>query len=300
MAQPPNPKRRSLLLPDWRSDLLEDLLESIGQRLASGHDAASFRSACSPWRAAVPFATFGPLLLLPFDPDSDRIGFYCIPEKKVLSKTLPDVRGKVACGSSCGWLTLIDEAASMTLLNPFIGAPAPRVELPLAGEHIASASSSERVSRVHGRWVLYPTNGYGDADAAGRAIKLEDMRDVFFREIMLSAPPDVAGHECVAMAMLGCSTEVAFWRVGVNSAWTLLDTKLEFSVGSIVHCQDKFLTIDCTREISVCSSNATGATPTTTLLPSLSPLAGLYHRSYLESNGELHIVGAMVSTFHKT
>ena len=124
MAQPPNPKRRSLPLPDWRSGLPEDLLECIGQRLASGHDAASFRSACSPWRAAIPFTTFGPLLLLPFDPDSDRIGFYVL-EKKVLSKTLPDVRGKVACSSSCGWLALMDETASVTLLNPFAGARAP-------------------------------------------------------------------------------------------------------------------------------------------------------------------------------
>ena len=80
----------------------EDLLESIGQRLASGHDATSFQSACSPWHAAVPFTTFKPLLLLPFDPDSDRVGFYCVPEKKVLSKTLPDVRDKVTCGSSWG------------------------------------------------------------------------------------------------------------------------------------------------------------------------------------------------------
>ena len=84
-----------------------------------------------------------------------------------------------------------------------------------------------------------------------------------------------------------CSTEVAFCRVGVDSAWTLLDIKLEFSVGSIVHCQDKFLAIDYTGEIFVCK-------------PSLSPPAGLYHRSYLESNGELHIVGAMVSMFHET
>ena len=68
-----------------------------------------------------------------------------------------------------------------------------------------AASSSKHVSRVHSRWVLHPTNGYGDADAVGRAIMLEDMRDVFFREIVLSAPPDAAGRECVAMAMLGCS-----------------------------------------------------------------------------------------------
>ncbi|XP_066316450.1 uncharacterized protein [Miscanthus floridulus] len=186
-------------------------------------------------RAAVPFATFGLLLLLPFDPDSDRVGFYCVPEKKVLSKTLPNVHGKVACGSSCGWLALMDEAVSLTLLNPFTGARAPRVELPPAGEHVMAASSSELMSRVHCRWVLHPTNGYGDADAAGRAIKLEDMRDVFFHEIVLSSPSDAAGREYVAMAMLGWSTEVAFCRVGVDSTWTLLDTKLEFSIGLITH-----------------------------------------------------------------
>ena len=61
------------------------------------------------------------------------------------------------------------------------------------------------------------------------------MRDVFFHEIVLSALPDTAGRERVAIAMLGCSTEVVFCRVGVDSAWMLLDTKLEFSVGSIVH-----------------------------------------------------------------
>ena len=54
-----------------------------------------FRSTCSPWRSVVPFTTFRPLLLLPFDLDSDHVGFYCVPEKKVLSKTLPDMRDKV-------------------------------------------------------------------------------------------------------------------------------------------------------------------------------------------------------------
>ena len=283
-------------LPDW-SSMPRDLLQSIGRRLASGHDAASFRSACSPWRAAVPFATFGSLLLLPFDPNSDTVSFYCVSEKKAFSLTLPDARGKVPCGSSCGWLALMDEAASVTLLNPITGA---RVDLPPADEHVAAASSWERVSKVHGRWFLRSGNISGNALAAN-AIKLQEMRGVFFHEIVLSVAPD-AGRECVAMAVLASSTEVAFCRAGVDSAWTLLDTKLECSVASIVHCQDKFLAIDVTGEISIFSSNATvtDATPIATPLPSLSPPAGLCHRSYLESDGELHMVGAMVSTFHET
>ncbi|KAG2588549.1 hypothetical protein PVAP13_5NG347800 [Panicum virgatum] len=255
-------------LPEW-SSMPKELLESIGKRLASGHDAASFRSACSPWRAAVPFATFGPLLLLPFDPNSDTVSLYCVSEKKAFSLTLPDVRGKVPCGSSCGWLALMDEVASVTLLNPITGA---RVDLPPADEHVAAASSWERVSKVHGRWFL------------PNAIKLQEMRGVFFHEIVLSVAPD-AGRECVAMAVLASSTEVAFCRAGVDSAWTLLDTKLECSVASIVHCQDKFLAIDVTGEISIFSSNATvtDATPIATPLPSLSPPAGLCHRRLLES-----------------
>ncbi|CAL4950023.1 unnamed protein product [Urochloa decumbens] len=281
-------QRMSSLLPDW-SSLPKELLECIGKRLASGHDAASFRSTCSPWRAAVPFAALEPLLLLPFDPVSDTVTFYRVSEEKAFSLTLPDARGKVPCGTSCGWLALMDEAAAVTLLNPFTGA---RVELPPADERVPAAASPERVSKVHGRWML----------RSGDAVKLEHLRGVFFQEIMLSAPPDddAGGGECVAMAVLASSTEVAFCRVGVDGAWALLDTKLEFSVASVVHCQGKFLAIDVVGEISIFSSNSTGANPTATPLPSLSPPGGLCHRSYLESDGELHLVGAMVSTFHET
>ena len=118
-----------------------------------------------------------------------------------------------------------------------------------------------------------------------------------FYEIVLSAPPDADGRGCVAMAVLPSSTEVAFCRVGVDSAWTLLETYLECSVEFVVHCQGRFLAIDCTGEISSCSNiiAADGSRPTATPMPSLSPPEDLCHRSYLESNGELYVVGAMVN-----
>jgi hypothetical protein len=64
---------------------------------------------------------------------------------------------------------------------------------------------------------------------------------VFFHEIVLSAPPN-AGSECVAMA---------FCWVGVDSAWTLLDTNLECSVDCIVRCMEMTFAIDINGDVSM-------------------------------------------------
>jgi hypothetical protein len=133
---------------------------------------------------------------------------------------------------------------------------------------VAAASSMTRVSKVNGPWLLLPDNG--NAEAAS-VIERKRMREVFFHEIVLSAPP-YAGSECVAMAVLTNSTMVAFCRVGVDSAWTLLDTKLECSVDCIVHCQEKTFAIDINGDISMCNCNAgAGAHPTATPLPASEP-----------------------------
>jgi hypothetical protein len=293
MAQQ-TPQRTSR--PDWSAGLPEpEILGSIRKGLASGQDAASFRSVCKPWRAALPFKSFAPLLLLPFGPDSDRVTFYSVSDEEIISVPLPDdVRGKMPCGASRGWLALMDEAASVTLLNPFTGA---RVKLPPPDEHVAAACSCTRVSNVDGQWVLLPDGGNAEA---GSVIELNKMRDVFFQEIVLSAPP-YPGRECVAMAVLANSTQVAFCRVGVDSAWTLLDTNLECSVDCIVHCKEKIFAIDVTGDISVCNCNpGAGAPPTATLVPSLSVPENVCNRSFLESKGELHMVGDMVVTFDET
>jgi hypothetical protein len=109
---------------------------------------------------------------------------------------------------------------------------------------------------------------------------------VFFHEIVLSAPPN-AGSECVAMA---------FCWVGVDSAWTLLDTNLECSVDCIVRCMEMTFAIDINGDVSMWNCNAgASAHPTATPLPSLSePADSVCNCSYLESNGELHMVGDTV------
>jgi hypothetical protein len=100
---------------------------------------------CTKWHAVVPFKSFAQLLLLPFGPESDSVTFYSISEEEVISVPVPDMRGKVPCGASHGWLALMDKAATVTLVNPFTGA---HVELLPVGKQVSSATR-----------VSFPTTG---------------------------------------------------------------------------------------------------------------------------------------------
>jgi hypothetical protein len=73
--------------------------------------------------------------MLPFHPNGTTVSFYRPTDGETIQRNLPALRGKVVCGSSCGWLALVDEAANMTLLNPFTGATA---DLPPANNRLGS------------------------------------------------------------------------------------------------------------------------------------------------------------------
>jgi hypothetical protein len=127
--------------PDW-STLPEELLECIGNMLQSRREAVKFRSICPTWRAALPFAKYiAPVLMLPFGPESldGAVTFYTVADggATTFTRNLPLLRGKKLCGSSRGWLALVDEAASVTLLNPLTGTT---IELPPAVERVVGAS----------------------------------------------------------------------------------------------------------------------------------------------------------------
>uniref|UniRef100_A0A0D9W289 KIB1-4 beta-propeller domain-containing protein n=1 Tax=Leersia perrieri TaxID=77586 RepID=A0A0D9W289_9ORYZ len=289
--------------PDWSSGLPKELLEIIAKKLSSGHDAAAFRSVCSPWRAALPFAAFVPLLMLPFDPLSPApetkattaLTLYSLEKDKVFAMALPELGGKVVCGSSRGWLALMDEAASVTLLNPFTGG---RVALPPADERVAAASS-KTVAPVladagRRRWELRRSSG------GVELVTLDMMRDVFFREIVLSSSPGKNSGDMVAMAVLADSSEVAFCRVG-EKEWTLAETYVGCCICAVVHCQGEFIAIGCLGEISVISRIIAGENvrpPTARPMSLLPEPADMCHRSYLVLNGHLHLVGFALRVFH--
>ncbi|XP_015691368.2 uncharacterized protein LOC102717243 [Oryza brachyantha] len=233
-------------VPDWTFGLPLRALETIAEKLPSGRDAAFFRLVCPPWSAALPFERFAPVLMLlpsesdPAPPPSRNASFYSVIDDECHDVPLPELRGGrvVVCGASHGWLALVDEAASVTLLNPFAaGGRRLRVALPPADRSVALASL-KTVSMVDGAWVLHYTSG------ATKPIKLNNIRDIFFREIVLSAPPNNSrGATCNAMAVLANSTEIAFCRLG-DTAWTLVDAKLDCPVTSVVYCHDRFVAVE--------------------------------------------------------
>ncbi|KAE8781964.1 hypothetical protein D1007_44709 [Hordeum vulgare] len=272
-------------LPHRRiTDLPCDLLRCIAQRLPSGQDVASFRLTGRPWRDAVPLGGFAPVLMLPESRDGSAT-FYRPSDGKILTANLPDLQGKVVCGSSRGWLALVDEAASVTLLNPFTGAT---VVLPPADNKLGAACFRKLSVDVDGRWVVQSSQ----PESGDRAITLSEMRELLFRNIVLSFQPDSA--DCVAMAQLASSYSVAFCRIGVDRAWTVLHADLTCRIRSVVHCHaSTFMAVGEVVGISVC--DLAGATPSVRALwRCLSPPERVYPRSYLLLDGKLHLVGTVL------
>ena len=97
------------------------------------------------------------------------------------------------------------------------------------------------------------------------------------------------------MAVLASSTLVAFCRLG-DARWTLVDSKLEYPVTCVVHCRDRFVAIGSLGEISIFSvDNTDGVAPlTASLLLLMPPPAHICQRSYMDINGELYLVGAIL------
>uniref|UniRef100_A0ACD5YCB8 Uncharacterized protein n=1 Tax=Avena sativa TaxID=4498 RepID=A0ACD5YCB8_AVESA len=298
MAAPPRRKstRPIRKYRDW-SSLPEELLECIGKMLPSPREAAKFRSICPAWCAALPFAKYiAPVLMLP-DPDSPdgAINFYTPGDggESSFTRNLPSLRGKRLCGSSGGWLALVDEAVSVTLLNPLTGAT---VELPPADERVVAASFRHVMTPdgIPSAMLLMESGHYA-------FVRVDDMKKRAFRQIVLSSSSSPGSGECVAMAALADSGTVAFCRVGVDRAWTLLETNLPAGpVTSVVHFRGStFLAIsDGGRAggpggISICDVG--GAVPTATRIQGLhaAPKLTTYARSHLQVNGVLYVVATV-------
>uniref|UniRef100_A0A7N0RBU0 F-box domain-containing protein n=1 Tax=Kalanchoe fedtschenkoi TaxID=63787 RepID=A0A7N0RBU0_KALFE len=205
---------------DW-SDLPPDLLHSISLRLLNYSDFLRFRAVSRHFHSstsATPthLPTQLPWLLLPqtlsatptstlrralYDISLDK--FHFLPGLDLSNR-------KRCCGSSHGWLFILDEYPTITLLNALT---ADRLHLPPLSTF--SNVVSLDFSNVGREYTLRNKAGVLYTSSLWR------MRDMFIKKIVLSGSP-VNNRDFAAMAILNQSSELGYCKNG-DKSWSIVD-----------------------------------------------------------------------------
>ncbi|CAI8613780.1 unnamed protein product [Vicia faba] len=124
--------RNTLISTRIWSELLQDIVESISKKFRIYSDYLRFRCVCHRWRLCVPktplhLPTQLPWLMLAhnscFEVSANKI--------HQLNLALYSSPGTVVCGSSHGWLAILDETSDLRLVNPITLATIPLPKLPV-------------------------------------------------------------------------------------------------------------------------------------------------------------------------
>ncbi|ESR53395.1 F-box domain containing protein expressed [Citrus sinensis] len=176
---------------NW-SELNNDLLIEVAQRLTWLQDLVAFGGVCSSWRfvATVVKLTFNfnraPWLMLAPEKCTDQRRFFSLSKGMTRQFILPEANGK-KCFSSKGWLITIAQDLSMSLLHPFSRR---QIKLP----HIKTIKN----------W---------------RDLKTTKMYANFIFKCALSSSPDYSSNYTIVISYVG---KLAYARPGDRS-WIPID-----------------------------------------------------------------------------
>lgn len=217
---------------DW-SDLPPELVEFIANKIKIHKDYIRFRSVCLNWRFSIPKTPKHlpcqlPWLMLPpsrshHHQSSSRRGFYSLSDNKVHFFTLPEVSiTRRRCGSSFGWLVMLDETPAMFLINP----------LTKAKLHLPPLSSFPNVMNFTfyniGKEYTLKT-GEGDVYYCN----LKEMRDSFIKKVIFSASPSNKS-DYIALAILNQTGDLAFCKKG-DQSWKFMPDAQSYCEDVIYH-----------------------------------------------------------------
>ncbi|PIA29893.1 hypothetical protein AQUCO_05800165v1 [Aquilegia coerulea] len=114
----------SMLLPNW-SELPEELLLIIAEKLSLYQDFLRFGAVCHPWKSVtlnhkrhIQFLKSFPWLLLTAGEEEDQRYFFIPSENRVCRLNLPEAHGCHCWGSPYGWLVTLGFDQQFHLLNP--------------------------------------------------------------------------------------------------------------------------------------------------------------------------------------
>ncbi|XP_027190962.1 F-box protein At2g26160-like [Cicer arietinum] len=209
---------------EW-SELPPEIVETISIKLTIYSDYIRFRSVCRNWLSSVPKT---PLHLPPQLPCLilSHQSFFNISTEKTHLFNLPlpsssfSLRTRI-CGSSHGWLIIIDETPHIRLFNPVTC-----VTLFLPPNHtfpnVISFNSSD-IGREY--LVTNPNSGFC-------YLNLRQMCKTFVRKIVLSWSP-TKSDDFTAFAIVGLNN-LAFCKKGYDS-WILLTNEVYFWEDAVYH-----------------------------------------------------------------
>ncbi|KAA8528792.1 hypothetical protein F0562_036147 [Nyssa sinensis] len=210
---------------DW-SGLPPELIETIAKKLTIHIDYIRFRAVCVNWRSSISKTPHHlpcqfPWLMLPQSRthQTSRRGFFSISDNKVHFLNVPEAsHRRRRCGSSHGWLVILDESPAIFLLNP----------LNRAKIHLPPLSAFPNVLDFNfydvGReYVLR------NLDGEVYTCNLREMRDSFIKKVILSSNPS-NDRDFIALAILNQIDGLAFCKKGEQS-WRFIE-------GTKSYCED--------------------------------------------------------------
>ncbi|KAK6256956.1 hypothetical protein QUC31_000415 [Theobroma cacao] len=230
---------------DW-TQLPPELLQSISENLKIYADYIRFRAVCRSWRSSIPKTPFHlppqlPWLMLPpSQSHQSHRAFYDLSTKRLRFLSLPESSNpnKRHCGSSHGWLIILDESPTILLLNPLS-----RAKLHLPPLSTFPNVDSFNYSDIGKEYSLRSPSG-------GRYTRnLRQMRDSFIKKIVLSANPS-KDPRFVAIAILNQTGELAYCKNG-DKSWRFIEGAHPYSE-DVIYCRGLCFAVDKHGGIVIC------------------------------------------------
>ncbi|KAK9665476.1 hypothetical protein RND81_14G114500 [Saponaria officinalis] len=222
---------------DW-AWLPQNLLFMVLNKLFLLSDMIGFASVCSHWRsvakcrfeelnlrANMHFTRKLPMLLVPSTENNDCIrNLYSITDTKIYDLRLPVPHTKRYCGSSRGWLIILDNKSfEVTLVNPFyFGHMQGSIQLP---PFIAAQDASEE---------------------AGENFHLE----YFVSKAILSTDPIASPNDYALMLIYGEMRMLGLWKSG-DTHWTYINWPI-LIFSDLIYSNGQFLAVNNFGQIYSC------------------------------------------------
>ncbi|XP_028958950.1 putative F-box protein At1g65770 [Malus domestica] len=215
---------------DWAA-LPTEILNLVVGRLETPKE---FSFVCRSWCSAAKgiqthcAVTTTPMMLISSDAENDKWHLYNPVTDKVL-KTQLSLGRQLFCGSSKGWLIVVDEKRVVSLINPFLFGVGGR--------------------RDHEKSIIrLPPLGPADLN------RPPHRGDYFVYKATISEDPILNADNCIVMVMFANMYKLAFIRLNKDSNWTYVPEtetveQRRFFIAEVVTVEERFYLVDYFRQL---------------------------------------------------